>query len=287
VYSAKNRGICVCFFLISAYLYKSCKNTYTSKKGKIIILDGVSRSGKTSIANRLVKLLGPSWQKIERDDFMASIFIDKMNGVITQEQLKVRIREKTKQMYKIVKNVLHSGKNVVFDTVLSGVEGDTSVKQAFESLKLFEVYLVLVYCPLHIVVERLKHTNMQAVLTDNTREMRPVFATLQFVHMYRPKECDNEIALGTLSAKDIEISYDESKQELQEIIARLKKVQKIFFAKFGFDKQSCIKIVPQLVYDFIIDTSRYDQEVCAEKVGDFILQNGVAAFGLNCEKWGI
>ena len=265
-------------FSATYYLYTK-KNT--PKKGKVIVLNGVSRSGKTSLANCLVKLLGPSWEKVERDDFVAQIFMDKMNGKISQDQFLCRMRKQTDAIYKKIKDLVHSGKHVILDTVLSGPEGKKTIKQAFEKLQDFDVCLVLVYCPLHVIIQRLKEMNKKAYLQDDIRELRPVFATLQFLSLYRPKKYDTEISLGSLSCKDIEIGFRESKKECEDVIARLKKVKSHFFSQFCFDKNNTLKIVPRLAYDLIIDTSKHDKQTCAQMVYDFIRANNFRAFEVN------
>lgn len=241
---------------------------YPGKKGSIIILDGVSSSGKTSLANHLIQLLGNSYQKIALDDYVADIFLQKKELNLPHKKFIEIIRNRRNNMYHDIMRMVNKGKHVLLDTVLSGLEGKKDVKIAFEMLQEVSIVMILVYCPLVLVSERIEERNERSFFEDKPKEMRSIAATLQFCNVYKVVESDEDYCIGTLSKCDVESAYifpDFVPKQDMQVFDMVKK--RLIFA-FDLCNKDFVRIAPRLQYDYIIDTSKYTPEACAEKIYD-------------------
>jgi len=250
------------FFFVFTFVYYF----YPVKKGGIIILDGVSSSGKTSLANCLMKFLDSTYKKVALDDYVADVFLAKKKLNIPHKKFISIIRECRDRMYEEIIRLTSCGKNVLLDTVLSGLEGEKDIDIAFEKLKGLEVVKILVYCPLPLVTERIEERNAKSFFDDKPEEMRSIAATLQFCNVYKVLESDDDFFIGTLSKKDIELAYKFPDFVPKQDIKIFDAVKNKLLFSFGlFDRES-VKIAPRQQYDCVVDTSKCSPEECSEKI---------------------
>ncbi|MFC1842499.1 AAA family ATPase [Candidatus Dependentiae bacterium] len=299
-----------CVFLFSLFCFFWVKKIWCStgsQQGTILLLDGPSCSGKTSIAKELIKLFGPGYEIVSLDDFVADLFLENIKKKLPKKEFLKKICHKRDLMYKKIVSLVCNGKNVLVDTVLSGLEGKKDVRRCFETLQDIDVYLVLVYCPLYKVVDRLKERNRMAFFQQKPKEMRSIFATLQFSNCYKKtgaslknflQEDVFQKGLGSLSRKDIEISYFAHQNLPDKLKAQYNMVKQKLLLHFGLEYSNCVKIISQLNYDCIVDTNKKSPLECAKEVYTFLavrnLANGQAnkqfyrrAFAINLQKMGI
>jgi chloramphenicol 3-O phosphotransferase len=127
--------------------------------GKIIILDGTTTAGKSNIAQHLTTLFGGSYEQISIDDFHTPVFAEQKKLKLSAKEFLIRIRQASDAMYDKIIDLAAIGKVVIVDVILSGHGGEKDVSYALKKLNNFNVTLVLVYCPLVMVVERIKRRN--------------------------------------------------------------------------------------------------------------------------------
>jgi chloramphenicol 3-O phosphotransferase len=145
------------------------------KKGKVVYLNGASSSGKTTIA-RSFRLqteqpylylgldtfinmipLGYFGQTEEASEYMQQkIYVDSEGYDLVSTHYGPKGMGLIRTMYKTVTNLAEENMDVVFDDVY------WDMKLPAEIMKNVEVYLVNVYAPLDVLVEREKNRTVRA-----------------------------------------------------------------------------------------------------------------------------
>ena len=244
--------------------------THTSKpvqnSGKIIILDGTTTAGKSVIANHLTSLLDTQYEQVSVDDFHILAFEEQQKLNLSIKEFLVRIRQTTDAMYNKIINLASAGKTVIVDVVLSGHEGKKDVDLALKRLNDFNVTLVLVYCPLVMVVERIKRRNEKAISKNNPYQIRSRVIAFKFENVYKPQEQNNETYLGILSRKDVETAYDSPRKEWGEDAGKFDSARTSLIKHFGLNNNESVKITPCISYDCIVDTSINNHKECASQI---------------------
>ncbi len=111
-------------------------------RGKIIILNGVSSSGKTTLAKALQNAFDELYVRLSIDDFI-SMMSDKMvkndlgNAVYTSQTI----------LLQTIKMLSDAGTNVIVDNIM--LTYFETLKQYVECLHDYPVLLVKVVCPAH------------------------------------------------------------------------------------------------------------------------------------------
>jgi chloramphenicol 3-O phosphotransferase len=108
-------------------------------KGKIILLNGVSSSGKTTLSKGLVKKL-PGYFHLSIDDF--DTIIERMEDRVNQRLIPVATEY---FFHRIIAMFSDSGVNLVVDQVLH--DNDTMIDY-LATLNNYPVFFVAVHCPL-------------------------------------------------------------------------------------------------------------------------------------------
>jgi chloramphenicol 3-O-phosphotransferase len=258
--------------IIFAYLI------YKQKPGRVIVLDGTSTSGKTSIVKHLMPMLGTSYKKVAIDDFVTEVFLEQEKLQRSEKEFLKRIHERSEDMYDTIRKLVNSGENVLVDTVISGLEGEKDREHFFKELKGLNVLLVLVYCPLNVLAERINKRNEKALKENNSKDTRSRSVALVFDDMYKTQESDNEVILGQLSRKDIELAYSNPKNELGETAKAFKQIKQNLISHFKLENKKVVNITSQLVYDCVVDTSKNNPEECAQQIKNCLKTYNTEAF---------
>lgn len=116
-------------------------------KGKIIFLNGVSSSGKSTLANEIVKLM-PSYYHMSIDDF--DLFIEKMEDRENNHLIPV---ETEYFFHRTIAMFSDRGINVVVDHIL---HDNFTREDCFKVLTDYPVLFVGVHCPLKELERREK-----------------------------------------------------------------------------------------------------------------------------------
>lgn len=237
------------------------------KQGKIILLDGVSSAGKSSICKELVQILGSSYQIIAIDDFVKDVFAEQEKHPVSPSEFIARCDECSDKMYEKIKEITDQGKNVICDNVLAGLEGEKSVKLNLEKLKDLNTYFVLVYCPFKILVERILQRNKRARKEDNFQETRSLALALnQFAASFKKQKKDKDIFLEKLSREDFIKALFDAKNEFKNDEKRFEDFKAKALKNIGFEKENTVNLTSFLSYDCIIDTSKCSSKECAQLI---------------------
>lgn len=152
-------------------------------RGKIVFLNGVSSSGKTSIANELVKKM-PNYFQISLDAF--DHFIECMEDRENKHLIPV---ETEYFFHRTIAMFSDKGINLIVDHIL---HDDFTKKDFFEVLSDYPLLLVGVHCPLEELERR-----------EVTRGDRTIgLAKKQLEYVHKNQKYDIEVNTFTESAED-------------------------------------------------------------------------------------
>lgn len=243
-------------------------------QGRVIVFDGASSAGKSSVIRQLMPMLDSSYQYIAVDDFVTQVFIEQQKLKLPEKEFLDRVNQQSDLMYKKIKTLVAVGKNVILDTVLSGLEGEKSVREQLEKLKGLPVTMVLVHCPLPVLVERIKQRNEKAARENKPQDERSIGTALnQFGHIYRPKASDTEASLGTVLCKDVEYACEVAKKEWGKSVEQFEQFKTWLLSQLGLKDKETVTLTTRLKYDCIVDTSKKSPEACAQLIERSIMIN--------------
>lgn len=115
------------------------------EKGIIIVLNGVSSSGKSSLAKELTKLL-PDFFAFSIDDY--DLVIEKMEDRENERLIPI---ETEYFYYKNVAMFSDRGVNLILDQI---IHDPLTLKNFQEALNGYPVLLVGVHCPIEVLIQR-------------------------------------------------------------------------------------------------------------------------------------
>ena len=111
-------------------------------KGKIIILNGVSSSGKTTLANAIQNTFDELYVRLSIDDFVSM-----MPSKMVENELGNAFYRSEAILLQTIKALSDEGTNVVVDNIM--LTYFETLKQYVECLHDYPVLLVKVVCPAH------------------------------------------------------------------------------------------------------------------------------------------
>ena len=283
------------FLVIATLSLASCdtrKNVDVPAKqqlpGKVVLLNGTSSAGKTTMLNELKKI----------DDTIKVISFDGFWGPYTKahptdeldELAKIaRIDENAKQklnklaeayvrnafdsFYAQIKDEALKYNIVIVDTVIEDVKEFDKLAQALGGIPLTNVVL---YCPLDITLERLRQRNIAGI---DPRDFRQPVS--QYKLLYKPQEQPSEVVVDTIISKDLKqlvrAGIDEYlknppedlKDQIDLVAKELEDLYKDFVKHFKLDDLEKVVIVPVRPYALILNCKKSTQER-AQELSDFI-----------------
>jgi chloramphenicol 3-O phosphotransferase len=155
--------------------------------GVILLFNGTSSSGKTSLAKALQKILPQQYLHLQLDAFRAMEPV----GYFSSEQAalgSLRVAALCRSMHAAVSQFAAHGQNVIFDHVLS----DDAWRYLFEDFAEQQIYLVSVHCAAEELLRR-----------ERTRcDREPGLALSQIERIHRNREYDFSIDTSHSSPAD-------------------------------------------------------------------------------------
>ncbi len=261
-----------------------------SKHGKIILLNGVSSSGKTTIINEISNI-DKSIKILKVDDWFPEVLNQKAeslgwkneSGIDPWLYLYDYVHEKTGKwyfntevrqilfdeatsLYQKAKDISSSGHNVIIDTVL---EYDKEYKTFDDFFKNDRVLKVLVYCPMDVLLERVEIRNKSGI----PEEYRTAFQSFeQFPAMFKVQEHLNEQVVDEIKSKVLKQTLEKSIQALidnkipEPYLPKLQDFKNNFIKIFKLDEQENIILVSKHEYDLILNSYKNSPEESAKEI---------------------
>ena len=118
------------------------------KQGKVILLNGVSSSGKTTLANMIQEQSKEKYYHIQQD-----IFCTMVHGKFYNKDYENTEDAAVLAMYNFVLSLCQNGENSIVDTVILDSK-EKWLRASVELLKDMPVTFVKVNCPLHELEKR-------------------------------------------------------------------------------------------------------------------------------------
>jgi chloramphenicol 3-O-phosphotransferase len=259
-------------------------------EGSIILLNGVSSSGKSAIINELIKL-NTSLKVLKIDDWFPDALIQKAISLGWQEksglnpwfylhehaykttqqyyfdtELRHLLFNETTDFYQKAKAISLQGHNVIIDTVLEYEKEYDTFNSFFIENKLLRV---LIYCPMNVLLERVEKRNKSGI----AEEYRNAFQSFeQFPAMFKPRENSSENIVDMVESEILKEALEKSIQRLIDnkipdpYLPKLHAFKNDFIRKFKLDEQKEIALVTQHKYDLVLNSSLSSPHESAKKI---------------------
>jgi chloramphenicol 3-O-phosphotransferase len=210
----------------SYWLFKHC---WHKPAGTVIILNGTSSSGKSSIIAELNKIYGDSYKLINLDVFIKTYSkthpmtafnarLEKYAKTLppelknraqevawTDESVKQELDKLAKiydnkmweNFYAIIREQAAKGNNIVVDAVLQETEQYELCRKTLQNVP---TIFVLLYCPLSDTLARIKQRNLSKDPEEHRDLLLPI---VQYQLLYKPQETAAEKVIDTVSSKEL------------------------------------------------------------------------------------
>lgn len=273
--------------IVTSLMYIVIKRS-SPKAGTVVILNGTSSAGKTSIINELKKIYGTAYAVIDIDTFTGSytashpiseqLESEDLDEKAKKSWLKDYQRTFVDSFYTLIRDEALKGYNVLVDTVPVLENAREEYEQVSRILKDVKTIRVLLYCPLDITLARVEQRNLTGI-PEERREVTPPIR--QYRSLYKPQESESEQVLDTISSKDmkqllrsaINSSMKALPEELKDKVAEVAKVledgYKEFVQQFKLDELEEVAVVSKQPHDLILNCRHTPIEL-AQKIAEFL-----------------
>lgn len=231
--------------------------------GTVVLLNGTSSAGKTSIMYELQKIYGDAYQIVLLDDFIRLYVLEHPEAIdssIAKDALQKHWDALFTLFYQHINTLIVSGKNVFVDTLEYQDEYELHTLLLAQT----RIITILVYCPPHVIVEHVEKRNQ----SGDEREQRAIGqAFRQFAEFYRVKESAEDVVIDRINTVLIKNALDKAKEEIDLDVQHapsdvaLEKAMKNdqfylhFVQRFTLDEQQEIALVPTCSWDLIVNAS--------------------------------
>jgi chloramphenicol 3-O-phosphotransferase len=246
----------------------SKSNIFARGSGSMVLFDGTSCAGKTSICKLIRGSVNVPYQYIALDDFITEIFEEQKQHPRPAHEFVAKCNKRTELMYLHIDAMVHQGNNVLCDTTLTCLEDVASTHRWFRIINNINNFLILVYCPFDAVVRRLQQRNSNARQQNQPRNLRIASVVLrQFVAMFKAHSYRHGLVIDELSRHHIETAFDLVRDDFSDS-RQFQELRQEIMNKLGLCDHSKVFITPRLFYDHIINTNLYPVEQCAKLVSE-------------------
>ncbi len=237
--------------------------------GTIVILNGTSSAGKSSI----IKVLHPTYQNscifVSLDDFIKTYMIKCSFQEIEWDLL-------FNAFYKHAKQLSKNNTTMFIDTVQFDAHYDH-----YSSILGQQTIKILVYCPLDAVIDHVEKRNNSSD-KDEKRTINQAFD--QFQNIYKRQDSPNETVVDRIQTSSMKHALQIAEQEVQQLMKEAgkspeeikKNIQsfvKPFVEQFKLDTLDEITLTTIHPWDLIINSSINSPEESAQIITDYLKQN--------------
>jgi chloramphenicol 3-O-phosphotransferase len=221
--------------------------------GRIILFNGTSSAGKSSLAEVMVQESRTKYEVVSFDDFSRSY---------REKSTRDQPGDMRQALYRHAKKQADEGRNIIIDTV----EFDHAYDKYCEILDCPKVIKTVVYCPLDDILKRIDRRNS----AEGTNGRRPVLLSFhQFLWMYKLQSSTNELVVERTHTRRIRTALNEAGQRVgnfrpyEELYASYVKV-------YGIDKDQEIVLVAKGKYDLVLNTRAQTKKENVRILEDYI-----------------
>lgn len=260
--------------------------------GKIILLNGTSSAGKSSIVRELVPMLAGQTEIVSFDGMgytiareriiaqrgtsepVTNLDIDGYFESLAEADQYVLNSEIMTRMCNCIRTCYQNGKNVIVDTVLDQkVEWELYTKMLHE----LPVHFILVYCPLEPLFQHLMERNQSpdekehrglSVPFDQffTMYKRRITAAERYVDMLTRKQFNDVVE----RIKSVAKQYEKHSDRLEEFLVAIDKQAPLTCKEFGLTEQEAVEITSVFAHGMMVDTAHATSHDCAQQILDYV-----------------
>lgn len=240
------------------------------KHGTIVLLNGTSSAGKSSIVQSLSHMYGDMYEVANGDTFLETYSFTKEQESMPTDILQ---RQILGDLFLHVNKLAAEGKNVLVDVV----EFDDHYDYYCSILDCKNVIKILVYCPPDVLVDRVAERNR----LGEEKEKRPLnLSFAQFKNIYKVQESADERVVDRIATSCIKYGLDKAVEEIrqlmkesgqQDIEANIESgVVKPFSEQFNLDTAQEIVLVPKHHWDLVVNTGIQSPQEAAQTIAAFL-----------------
>lgn len=281
--------------------------------GKVFVVTGNSSAGKTSTCEELKNLLGDDYEFVNGDIFVWNKIAEWVESQtkhklprdnpkqiaeqISSLGLELKFSKKNdplfrnaeKDVFQHAKELETQGKNVICDVVLANEE---SWKVFFDELNDVDVKLILLYCPISTLTQRVNMRNEKILKQDKPHEARPLYLALeQFGDIYKKSEKNDNSFIDELSLQELDdictLAEKDFKSDVMDKFfsaERLKTAHSDLVTKLDLKDKKIIHLTPREKYDLIINSGEHSIHECAKQIELYLSKINLVEEHLNVEK---
>ena len=229
-----------------------------AEPGHIVLLNGTSSAGKSSLAEVMVEHSTNKYEVVSFDNFYRTYrekrHVTRLNG----EQY----RDFLLSLYRQAKEQSVAGKNVIIDTV----EFDRGYEEYCDILDCPNVIKAIVYCPLQDILKRVEKRNNSG---DPSNRRPALLSFQQFLEMYKPQTSPDELVVDRTRTTVLKAALMEAGRKANnptQYAALYKNYAKVF----GIDQDKEIVIVSKGKYDLVINTRANSKKENLRLLEDYV-----------------
>ena len=263
-------------------------------KGQVILLNGTSSAGKSTILKEFQKL-GNEYTILKVDDWFPEQVKKKAQELGWQEEtsqdpwlfLCEYLHQKTGNYYfatevrqelfgsspaffNKARDLSFAGQNVIIDTVL---EYEQEYEKLFSIFKDPKPIMILVYCPMDILLHRVEQRNALGIVAEE----RVAFQSFeQFPALFKVQEHLEEQVVDHIQSVVMKKALDESIAWLIEhalpsgYVPKLEAFRKQFVEQFKLDDQDSISLVAKHRYDLVLQSGAKSPHELAQEMQGYL-----------------
>lgn len=227
-----------------------------SKIGTIVLLNGTSSAGKTSIMKALQNIYGDSYSYLNGDEFADTYAVaHSMPDSMPRDEQNKQILS---ALFAHAKQLAISGKNVFVDVV----EFDDYYDHYCSILDCKKLVKILVYCPLDVIVDRVALRN----ISGQEKEKRPLNLSFgQFAAIYKLQKSADEVVVDRIAtsrmryaleaaAEEVRMLMKEAGVKAEEFEANIALFKQPLVEQFNFDGNDEIVLTTRHPWDLIVNS---------------------------------
>lgn len=276
--------------------------------GRIILLNGTSSAGKSSVVSEFVRL-NPDYKALSIDTFKLELFTSealKLKIIKRPEELKyveqigdfiklqpaVRRTELyahfnqiidhiTELFYDHIVSYARINQNIIIDDVIIL---NSELQNVFTKLEPYDVTMILAYCPFNTLPARVTKRNK----TGNKAEYRTLDSVLsQFSYIYTPTKKKRGIVKIAYKTFNHTINLASSFIKSQEEFMQFKnEMDRQLIQNRKLQNTTHLHLKPRLKYDHIINTGKSDPTKSAISISAYIARHEFPkSFARNMKKF--
>jgi len=230
--------------------------------GNIILLNGTSSAGKSSLSDVMVAESRARYEVVSFDDFyhayQAKHQLSRLNSEQHQEFLL--------GLYHHARAQSELGRNVIIDTV----EFDRAYDRYCGILNCSNVVKAVVYCPLQDILKRVERRNNSG---DPSNRRAVLLCFQQFVEMYKLQSSPGELVVDKTRTGVLRAALEEAGKKANNP-RNYESLHQQYIRAFGIDREREITIVPRGEYDLVLNTRAKTKKENVRLVEEYLRNRG-------------